>query len=77
MVWIDETGDRPAVLRPGFQSKKRLFALLFNHAGLLMVDIKPEKTTMASRQYTGTVLLEDSNDQPPLIHRNSTARRQQ
>ena len=56
MVWIDEAGDRPVVLRPGFQRKKRLFTILFNHAGPLVVDILTEKTTKTSRHYTGTVL---------------------
>ena len=53
MVWIDEAGDRTVVLRPGFQSKKRLFTIFF--AGPLVIDILPEKTTMASRHSTGTV----------------------
>ena len=42
---IDEAGDRPVVLRPGFQSKKRLFTILFNHTGPLVVGILPEKST--------------------------------
>ena len=56
MMWIDEAVDRPVVLGPGFQSKKRLVTILFNHAGPLVVDILPEKTTMTSRRYVGTVL---------------------
>ena len=56
VVWIDEAGDRPVVLRTGFQSNKGLFTILFNHTGPLKVDILPEKTTMTSRHYTGTVL---------------------
>ena len=56
IAWINEAGNRPVVLRPGFQSKKRLFTLFFNHAGHLVVDILPEKTTTTSRHYTGTAL---------------------
>ena len=56
MVLIDEAGDSPVVLRPGVQSKKRLFTIFFNNAGPLMVDVLSDKTTMTSRLYTGTVL---------------------
>ena len=56
MVWIDEAGDRSVVFRLGFQSKKQLFTIFFNHAGPLVVDILSDKTTMTSRHYTGTVL---------------------
>ena len=56
VVWIDEVGDRPVVLRPGFLSKKRLFTMYFNHSGEMEVDILPKKTTMTSHHYTGTVL---------------------
>ena len=50
MVWIGEAGDRPVVLR-----HMRLFTLFSNHAGPLVVDLLPEKTT-TSRHYTGTAL---------------------
>jgi histone-lysine N-methyltransferase SETMAR len=33
MVWIDEAGDRPVILRPGFSCKKRRFTIFFNYAG--------------------------------------------
>ena len=56
MVWIDETGDRPVVLRPGFHTKKRLFTILFNYAGLVVVDVLPNKSTMTTKHYTETVL---------------------
>ena len=56
MVSIDKAEKRPVVITPGFQSKKQLFIIFFNHAGPLVVDILPEKTTMTSRHYTGTVL---------------------
>ena len=39
MVWIDEAGDRPGFLRPGFQSKKPVFTIFFNHPGPQVVDI--------------------------------------
>ena len=58
MEWIDDARDRPVVLNPGFQSKKRLFTIIFKHAGPLVVDIFFRK---------------DNNDRPRL-HRNSTAK---
>ena len=48
-VWINETGDRPVVFRPGFQSKKLLFAIFSDHAG---VDKLLRKTKMTSHHYT-------------------------
>jgi histone-lysine N-methyltransferase SETMAR len=56
MAWIDEAGDRPVVLRPGFSCKKRLLTIFFIYTGPLVVDILPEKTTMTSHHYTETVL---------------------
>ena len=52
MVLIDEAEDGPVVLRPGFQNKKRLFSILFNHTEPLVVDILPEwkKRPPAARQ---------------------------
>ena len=51
-VWINETGDRPVVFRPGFQSKKLLFAIFPDHAGPLVVDKLLKKTKMTSHHYT-------------------------
>ena len=56
MAWISEARVRPVIFRPGFQSKKRLFGIFFNHAGPLVVDILPGKTVLTSRHYIGTVL---------------------
>lgn len=56
MVWIDEAGDRPVVLRPGFHTKKRLFTIFFNYAGPVVVDVLPNKSTMTTKHYTETVL---------------------
>ena len=33
-IWVGPDGDRPVVLRPGFQSRKRLFSIFFNTQGL-------------------------------------------
>ena len=56
VCYIDKAGHRPVLLRPGFQSKKRLFAVLFSLVGPMAVDILPEKTTMTSHHYTGALL---------------------
>ena len=56
MVCIDKDGDRPVVVRPGFQSKTRLFAIFINHAEPLVVEILRDKTTTTSRHYVDTVL---------------------
>ena len=58
MVEFEKPGDGPIVPRPGSQSKKQLFRTFFNHAGPLVVDILPQKTTRTSHRYTGTVLAE-------------------
>lgn len=55
-MWIDEKGDRPVVLRPGFQSRKRMFTVFFNYRGPVAVDILPKDTTMTSQYYVQTVL---------------------
>ncbi|GFS05309.1 transposase [Elysia marginata] len=37
-TWVDGQGDRPVVLRPGFQSRKRMFTAFFNYSGPLVVN---------------------------------------
>lgn len=55
-AWVGPDGDRPVVLRQGFQSRKRLFSIFFNAQGPTAVDILPEKTTINASYYTGVVL---------------------
>ena len=55
-MWVDEKGDRPVVLRPGFQSRKRLFTVFFNCYGPVVVDILPKDTTMTSAYYVQNIL---------------------
>ncbi|GFR99344.1 transposase [Elysia marginata] len=38
-MWVDGQRDRPGVLRPEFQSRKRMFTVFFNYSGPLVVDI--------------------------------------
>ncbi|GFR73619.1 transposase [Elysia marginata] len=55
-MWIDGQVDRPAMLRPGFQSRKRMFTVFFNYRGSLAVDILPQDTTMTATYYVQDVL---------------------
>ena len=55
-MWVDGQGDRPVVLRPGFQSRKRMFTVFFNYSGPLVVDILPQDTTMTATYYVQNVL---------------------
>ena len=55
-MWVGPDGDRPVVLRPGFQSRKQLFSAFFNRQGLVAIDILPEKSTIIASYYTQVVL---------------------
>ena len=55
-IWVAPDGDRPVVLRPGFQSRKRLFSIFFTTQGLVAIDILPEKSTITASYYTQVVL---------------------
>ncbi|GFR91989.1 transposase [Elysia marginata] len=55
-MWVDGQEDRPVVLRPGFQSRKRMFTVFFNYSGPLVVDILPQETTMTATHYVQNVL---------------------
>ncbi|GFS07602.1 transposase [Elysia marginata] len=55
-MWVDGQRDRPVVLRPGFQSRKRMFTVFFNYSGPLVVDILPQDTTMTATYYIQNVL---------------------
>ncbi|GFS02664.1 transposase [Elysia marginata] len=55
-MWVDGQGDRPVVLRPGFQSRKRMLTVFFNYSGPLVVDILPQGTTMTATYYVLSVL---------------------
>ncbi|GFR66847.1 transposase [Elysia marginata] len=49
-------GDRPVMLHPGFQSRKRMFTVFFNYSGPLVGDILPQDTTMTATYYVQNVL---------------------
>ncbi|GFR58930.1 transposase [Elysia marginata] len=55
-TWVDEQGDIPVVLRPGFQSRKRMFTVFFNYSGPLVLDILPQDITMTATYYVQNVL---------------------
>ncbi|GFR86207.1 transposase [Elysia marginata] len=55
-MWVDGQVDRPAMLRPGFQSRKRMFTVFFNFRGSLAVDILPQDTSMTLTYYVQDVL---------------------
>ncbi|GFR89670.1 inter-alpha-trypsin inhibitor heavy chain H3 [Elysia marginata] len=55
-MWVDGQGDRPVVLRPGFQSQKRMFTVFFNYSGPIVVDILPQDTTITATYYVQNVL---------------------
>ena len=56
MMWLTKDEPRPVVCKPGFQSRKRLFTIFFNHEHLVAVDVLPEKSTMTGRYYKENVL---------------------
>ncbi|GFR69356.1 transposase [Elysia marginata] len=55
-MWVDGQEDRPVVLCPGFQSRKRMFTVFFNYSGPLVVDILPQDTTMTATYHVQNVL---------------------
>ena len=56
MMWLTKDDPRPVVCKPGFQSRKRLFTIFFNHEGPVAVDVLPEKRTMTGGYYRENVL---------------------
>ncbi|GFS11222.1 transposase, partial [Elysia marginata] len=58
-MWVDGQGDRPVVLRPGFQSRKRMFTVFFNYSGPLVVDILHQDTTMTATYYVQKMLFQE------------------
>ncbi|GFS15076.1 transposase [Elysia marginata] len=74
-MWVEGQGDRPVVLRPGFQSRKRMFTVFFNYSGPLAVDILPEDTTMTAIYYVQNVLSQVKsaiNEQRPKVSTSRT-----
>ncbi|GFR80958.1 transposase [Elysia marginata] len=74
-MWVDGQGDRPVVLRPGFQSRKRMFTVFFNYSGPLAVDILPQDTTMTATYYIQNVLSQVKsaiNEQRPKVSTSRT-----
>ncbi|GFS25767.1 transposase [Elysia marginata] len=55
-TWVDGQGDRPVMLSPGFQNRKRMFTVFFNYSGPLEVDMLPQDTTMTATYYVQDVL---------------------
>lgn len=56
MMWLAEDEPRPIVASKGFQSRKRLFTIFFNHEGPVLVDILPEKMTLTGTYYRQNIL---------------------
>ncbi|GFS07725.1 transposase [Elysia marginata] len=74
-MWVDGQGDRPVVLRPGFQSRNRMFTVFFNYSGPLVVDILPQVTAMTATYYVQNVLSQDKsaiNEQRPKVSTSRT-----
>ncbi|GFR88468.1 transposase [Elysia marginata] len=74
-MWVDGQGDRPVVLRPGFQSRLRMFTVFFNYSGPLVVDILPQDTTMTATYYVQSVLSQVKsaiNEQRPKVSTSRT-----
>ena len=84
MMRLTKDEPRPVVCKPGFQSRKRLFTIFFNHEGPVAVDVLPEKATMTGRYYRENVLpqvVSALNDRRPvtgtsrimILHDNASA----
>ncbi|GFS27386.1 transposase [Elysia marginata] len=74
-MWVDWKGDRPVVLRPGPQIRKRMFTVFFNYSGPLVVDILPQDTTMTATYYVQNVLSQVKsaiNEQRPKVSASRT-----
>ncbi|GFR75161.1 transposase [Elysia marginata] len=74
-MWVDGQGDRPVVLSPGFQSRKRMFTVFFNYSGALVVDMLPQDTTMTATYYAQNMLSQVKsaiNDQRPKVSTSRT-----
>ncbi|GFS14951.1 transposase [Elysia marginata] len=54
-ICVDGQGNRPFVLGPGFQSRKRMFTVFLKYSGPLVVDILPQCTTMTATYYAQNV----------------------
>ncbi|GFR62281.1 transposase [Elysia marginata] len=55
-MWVDGQGDRPVVLRPGFQSRMGMFTVFFSYSDPLVVDILPQDTKMTDTYYVHNVI---------------------
>ncbi|GFR74246.1 transposase [Elysia marginata] len=69
-LWVDGQGDRPVVLRLGFQSRKRMFTVFFNCSGPLEVDILHQDTTTTATYYVQNALSQVKsaiNEQRPKV----------
>ncbi|GFR69600.1 transposase [Elysia marginata] len=69
-MWVDGQGDKPVVLRPEFQSRKRLFTVLFNYTGPLVVAILPQDTAETATYHVHNVFSQVKlaiNEQHPKV----------
>ncbi|GFS02603.1 transposase [Elysia marginata] len=74
-MWVDGQGGRPVVLRPGFQSRKRIFTVFLNYSGPLVVDTLPQDTTITATYYVQNVLSQVKsaiNEQRPKVSTSRT-----
>ncbi|GFR81575.1 transposase [Elysia marginata] len=69
-MWVDGQRDRHIVLRPGLQSRKRMFRVFFNYSGPLAVDILPQDTATAAIYFVQNVFSQVKsaiNEQRPKV----------
>ncbi|GFR62645.1 transposase [Elysia marginata] len=74
-MWVDGQGDIPVVLRPGFQSRKKMFTVFFSYSGPLVVDILPQDTATTASYYVQNVLSQVKsaiNEQRPKVSTSRT-----
>lgn len=55
-VWIGTDEDRPTVLRPGFRSRKQMFAVCFSLSGPSAVVMVPNGQNVNALFYTNSIL---------------------
>ncbi|GFS01942.1 transposase [Elysia marginata] len=74
-MWVDGQGERPVMLRQGFQNRKRMFTVLLNYSDPLVIDILSQDTTMTATYYVQNVLSQVKsaiNEQRPKVSTSRT-----
>ncbi|GFR65582.1 transposase [Elysia marginata] len=74
-MWVDGQGERPVMLRQGFQNRKRMFTVFFNYSGPLVVGILPQDTTMTATYHAQDVFSQVKsaiNEQRPKVSTSRT-----